>query len=166
MLAGGCDPVDLTAMPSGFSLPPGTPPAVVTAIAWALAQLGTPYSYGGDCTNAHGGDPAHQAESSVTTHPLIATETVSSAVMRCWSSCMRVQSPGAPELLTGTGSAFSSMLGPYLPTSIKRQARMPAQPSRWRVLLYRRSHVALLLPLRSVRGYPGGALPPAHDRLR
>jgi hypothetical protein len=40
------------------------------------------------------------------------------------------------------------MPGPYLPTSIKRQARMPAQPSRWRVLLYCRSHVALLLPLR------------------
>ena len=64
MLAGGCDPVNLTAIPSGFTLPPGTPPAVVTAIAWAFAQLGTPYSYGGDCTNAHGGDLAHQCDCS------------------------------------------------------------------------------------------------------
>jgi cell wall-associated NlpC family hydrolase len=64
VLAAGCDPADTAALPSDFSLPPGTPPAVVTAIAWALAQLGTPYSFGGDCTNPHGTDPAHQCDCS------------------------------------------------------------------------------------------------------
>jgi hypothetical protein len=44
------------ALPPGFTLPPGTPAPVVTAIGWALAQLGTPYSFGGDCTAAHSGD--------------------------------------------------------------------------------------------------------------
>jgi len=52
------------ALPSGFTLPPDTPPAVVTAIGWALAQLGTPYHFGGDCTAAHSGDPAHQCDCS------------------------------------------------------------------------------------------------------
>jgi hypothetical protein len=60
----GCDPSALQAVPSGFTLPPATPPAVVTAIVWAFGQLGTPYSFGGDCTNPHGGDPAHQCDCS------------------------------------------------------------------------------------------------------
>jgi cell wall-associated NlpC family hydrolase len=51
-------------LPDGFTFPPGTPPTVVTALNWALAQLGTPYSFGGDCTDAHGGNPAHQCDCS------------------------------------------------------------------------------------------------------
>jgi cell wall-associated NlpC family hydrolase len=51
-------------LPPGFTLPPGTPPAVVTAIAWVLQQLGTPYSFGGDCTDAHSGNRAHQCDCS------------------------------------------------------------------------------------------------------
>jgi cell wall-associated NlpC family hydrolase len=54
----------LQALPSGFALPPDTLPAVVTAIAWALGQLGTPYHLDGDCTAAHSGDPAHQCDCS------------------------------------------------------------------------------------------------------
>jgi cell wall-associated NlpC family hydrolase len=34
-------------LPSNFALPPGTPAQVVTAIDYALAQLGKPYVYGG-----------------------------------------------------------------------------------------------------------------------
>jgi cell wall-associated NlpC family hydrolase len=52
------------ALPAGFTLPSGTPPAVRAAIGWALAQLGTPYSYGGDCTDPHGPDPAHHCDCS------------------------------------------------------------------------------------------------------
>lgn len=59
----GCA-TDLGAVPSGFTLPPDAPPAVVAAIVWAFGQLGTPYAFGGDCTNAHGGDPAHQCDCS------------------------------------------------------------------------------------------------------
>lgn len=36
-----------THLPKGFTLPVGTPPAVVTAIAYAVAQLGKPYIWGG-----------------------------------------------------------------------------------------------------------------------
>jgi cell wall-associated NlpC family hydrolase len=63
-LAAACDPADLQAVPSGFTLPPDTPPAATAAILWAFAQLGTPYAFGGDCTAAHSGDPAHQCDCS------------------------------------------------------------------------------------------------------
>jgi cell wall-associated NlpC family hydrolase len=58
---GGGGPV---ALPSGFSLPPGTSPAAATAIMWALGELGTPYSFGGDCTAPRSGQPAHQCDCS------------------------------------------------------------------------------------------------------
>jgi hypothetical protein len=50
--------------PPGYQLPPHTPATVVTAIGWALQQLGTPYSFGGDCTDPHAGNPAHQCDCS------------------------------------------------------------------------------------------------------
>lgn len=66
-LLGGGDgmPPDVASgLPAGFALPVDTPLRVRTAIAWALGQLGTPYSYGGDCTDAHSGNPAHQCDCS------------------------------------------------------------------------------------------------------
>ncbi|WP_243420626.1 C40 family peptidase [Micromonospora globispora] len=51
-------------LPSGFTLPPGTPLPVVTAIGWALAQLGTPYTFGGDCTAPRSGIARHQCDCS------------------------------------------------------------------------------------------------------
>ncbi|WP_319461457.1 C40 family peptidase [Micromonospora sp. RTP1Z1] len=51
-------------LPPGFSLPPGTPLPVVTAIGWALAQLGSPYTFGGDCTAPHSGIPLRQCDCS------------------------------------------------------------------------------------------------------
>ena len=40
-------PTGIPHLPKGFTLPPGTPGAVVTAISYAAAQLGKPYIYGG-----------------------------------------------------------------------------------------------------------------------
>ncbi|MET7752364.1 C40 family peptidase [Micromonospora sp. NPDC005367] len=51
-------------LPDGFALPLGTPPQVQTAIGWALGQLGTPYTFGGDCTAPHSGIPARQCDCS------------------------------------------------------------------------------------------------------
>ncbi len=49
--AGACDPAAAGAygagLPVTFALPPGTPPAVATAIRYALAQVGKPYVWGG-----------------------------------------------------------------------------------------------------------------------
>ncbi|WP_158079134.1 NlpC/P60 family protein [Actinomadura sp. CNU-125] len=38
-------------LPAGFRLPAGTPHQVRVAVAWALRQRGTPYVYGGSCTD-------------------------------------------------------------------------------------------------------------------
>ncbi|MER7457340.1 C40 family peptidase [Micromonospora sp. NPDC126480] len=54
----------LAALPDGFTLPIGTPPQVTTAIFWALGQLGTPYHFGGSCTDPHSGDPDKQCDCS------------------------------------------------------------------------------------------------------
>jgi cell wall-associated NlpC family hydrolase len=50
--SGGCTNADATsriatALPAGYSLPAGTPSPVITAIQYALAQLGKPYVWGG-----------------------------------------------------------------------------------------------------------------------
>ena len=52
------------ALPAGFTLPPDTPLSVMIAIWWALQQLGTPYTFGGDCTDPHSGNPAKQCDCS------------------------------------------------------------------------------------------------------
>ncbi len=51
-------------LPPGFALPADTPAAARAAVSWALAQLGTPYSYGGSCSNSHDGNPADQCDCS------------------------------------------------------------------------------------------------------
>jgi len=44
-------------LPAGFSLSPDAPYSVGVAVWWALGQLGTPYHFGGDCTDPHAGTP-------------------------------------------------------------------------------------------------------------
>ncbi|WP_280671714.1 MULTISPECIES: C40 family peptidase [unclassified Kitasatospora] len=70
--AGGCTTPDQAAagtippgtLPAGYTIPQDTPVAVHTAIQWALGQLGTPYQWGGQCTNPHGSDPAGRCDCS------------------------------------------------------------------------------------------------------
>jgi len=54
----------LANLPDGFELPANTPPAVTTAIFWAANQLGTPYHFGGSCTDPHSGAPNKQCDCS------------------------------------------------------------------------------------------------------
>ncbi|MEU0447524.1 C40 family peptidase [Streptomyces tendae] len=42
------------ALPAEYTIPATAPPKVQTAIRWALGQLGTPYQWGGSCTDSHG----------------------------------------------------------------------------------------------------------------
>jgi cell wall-associated NlpC family hydrolase len=67
--SGGCNGGDGMSsaseqLPADFALPPDTPPSVAVAIWWALGQLGTPYTFGGDCTDPWSGDPAKQCDCS------------------------------------------------------------------------------------------------------
>ncbi|MFE7213808.1 C40 family peptidase [Streptomyces sp. NPDC057611] len=52
------------AVPAGYKIPADAPPNVQTAIRWALGQLGTPYQWGGDCTDSHGPDPMGRCDCS------------------------------------------------------------------------------------------------------
>ncbi|MGW2795970.1 C40 family peptidase [Streptomyces sp. NPDC001269] len=52
------------AVPAGYKIPADAPPKVQTAIRWALGQLGTPYQWGGSCTNSHGPDPMGRCDCS------------------------------------------------------------------------------------------------------
>ncbi len=51
-------------LPAGYSIPTDAPPQVQTAIRWALGQLGTPYQWGGGCTDPHGSDPMGRCDCS------------------------------------------------------------------------------------------------------
>lgn len=61
---GGAPGPGSVSLPPGFALPADTPAPVAAAVAWALAQLGTPYTFGGDCTDPHGPDPARHCDCS------------------------------------------------------------------------------------------------------
>ncbi|MEY9846390.1 cell wall-associated NlpC family hydrolase [Streptacidiphilus sp. BW17] len=52
------------AAPAGYAIPASSPPQVQTAIRWAMGQLGTPYQWGGSCTNSHGVDPMGRCDCS------------------------------------------------------------------------------------------------------
>lgn len=52
------------ALPTGYQIPASTSPAARTAIQWALNQLGTPYQWGGSCTNPHGPNPRDRCDCS------------------------------------------------------------------------------------------------------
>jgi len=51
-------------LPADFTLPADTPLPVAIAIWWALQQLGTPYHFGGSCTDPHSGNPSKQCDCS------------------------------------------------------------------------------------------------------
>jgi cell wall-associated NlpC family hydrolase len=58
-------PDDVSAeLPAGYTFPAGTPAAVQVAISWAAAQLGTPYQWGGTCTNPHGASASGRCDCS------------------------------------------------------------------------------------------------------
>lgn len=48
------DSIPAGALPDGYQIPISAPLTVRNAIRWALGQLGTPYQWGGSCTNPHG----------------------------------------------------------------------------------------------------------------
>ncbi|MGX1025401.1 cell wall-associated NlpC family hydrolase [Streptomyces ambofaciens] len=51
-------------LPDGYQVPATAKPAAQAAIQWALQQLGTPYQWGGSCTDPHGDDPSGRCDCS------------------------------------------------------------------------------------------------------
>ncbi|MFJ8856112.1 C40 family peptidase [Streptomyces sp. NPDC102437] len=52
------------ALPKGYQIPLTAPVQARNAIRWALAQLGTPYQWGGTCTDPHGSNPRDRCDCS------------------------------------------------------------------------------------------------------
>ncbi|MFF8866002.1 C40 family peptidase [Streptomyces sp. NPDC015139] len=57
-------PIPAGSVPKGYKIPAGAPKSVRTAIRWGLGQLGTPYQWGGACTDPHGQDPMGRCDCS------------------------------------------------------------------------------------------------------
>ncbi|OEJ21540.1 hypothetical protein AS594_39055 [Streptomyces agglomeratus] len=51
-------------LPEGYQIPVTAPMPARNAIRWALGQLGTPYQWGGTCTNPHSGNPRDRCDCS------------------------------------------------------------------------------------------------------
>ena len=120
----------ITSLPPGFTLPMGTPPAARAAVEWALAQLGTPYSYGGDCTASHSGNPARQCDCSSLTQmawtspappPSSPTSGPPSPARRCYGPATSRSSPALtePPVHRGTWPCSS---GPECSSSLPTRA--------------------------------------------
>lgn len=57
-------PIPKGSVPDGYEIPASAPKPVRRAIRWGLGQLGTPYQWGGSCTDAHGKDPMGRCDCS------------------------------------------------------------------------------------------------------
>jgi cell wall-associated NlpC family hydrolase len=57
-------PIPPGTVPAGYTIPADAPAAVKSAILWAMHQLGTPYQWGGSCTDSHGPDPMGRCDCS------------------------------------------------------------------------------------------------------
>ncbi|MCZ1020352.1 C40 family peptidase [Streptomyces albulus] len=71
--AGGCGtggdgsgfgPIPAGSVPKGYKIPADAPKSVRTAVRWGLGQLGTPYQWGGNCTDPRGQDPMGRCDCS------------------------------------------------------------------------------------------------------
>ncbi|MEU6015075.1 C40 family peptidase [Streptomyces sp. NPDC047515] len=57
-------PIPAGSVPKDYKIPADAPKSVRTAIRWGLGQLGTPYQWGGACTDPHGQDPVGRCDCS------------------------------------------------------------------------------------------------------
>ncbi|WP_031008865.1 C40 family peptidase [Streptomyces sp. NRRL F-5727] len=57
-------PIPEGTVPKGYTIPADADPRAKTALDWAMHQLGTPYQWGGSCTDAHGQDPLKRCDCS------------------------------------------------------------------------------------------------------
>lgn len=57
-------PIPAGSVPKGYKIPADAPKSVGTAIRWGLGQLGTPYQWGGECSDPHGQDPIGRCDCS------------------------------------------------------------------------------------------------------
>lgn len=60
----GFGPIPPGSLPKGYKIPAEAPKSVQKAIRWGLGALGTPYQWGGECSDPHGQDPMGRCDCS------------------------------------------------------------------------------------------------------
>ncbi|MFF3372075.1 C40 family peptidase [Streptomyces sp. NPDC002680] len=136
-------------VPKGYSIPKDADPRARRAIAWAMAQLGTMYQWGGTCTAPHGPDPMGRCDCSSLTQQAYAhagihlTRTTYTQINQG-----RAVSPEAlktGDLLFSQGSASRpEHVGLYMGSGLVIEAPRTGKPVRitplkdWTVLAARR----------------------------
>ncbi|MFI6289349.1 C40 family peptidase [Streptomyces sp. NPDC051018] len=63
-------------VPAGYEIPKDADPRVQKAIRWAMGQLGTPYQWGGTCTDPRGPDPMGRCDCSSLTQQAYAAADI------------------------------------------------------------------------------------------
>nr|WP_202488717.1 C40 family peptidase [Streptomyces sp. SID5473] len=73
---GGFGPIPPGTVPAGYEIPEDADPRAQKAIRWAMSQLGTPYQWGGYCTDPRGPDPMGRCDCSSLTQQAYAAAGV------------------------------------------------------------------------------------------
>ncbi|MFE7117597.1 C40 family peptidase [Streptomyces sp. NPDC057654] len=136
-------------VPKGYQIPQNAAPKAHTALAWAMRQLGTPYQWGGSCTDAHGPDPMSRCDCSSLMQQAYAhagvhlTRTTYTQVAEGRPVSPRHAQPG--DLLFARGTAARpEHVGMYMGEGLVIEAPRTSKPVRitplkdWTVLAARR----------------------------
>ena len=102
------------ALPPGYALPAGTPVAVATAITWGLGQLGTPYQWGGTCTDPHGPVAAKRCDCSSLVQQAYRAAGIKLSRTTTYQIHEGVAVPGPDQLLPGDLIFLPGHVGMYL----------------------------------------------------
>ncbi|WP_327743320.1 C40 family peptidase [Streptomyces europaeiscabiei] len=136
-------------VPKGYSIPKDADPKARKAIAWAMAQLGTMYQWGGTCTAPHGPDPMGRCDCSSLTQQAYAhagiqlTRTTYTQINEGNAVSPKSLKPG--DLIFSRGSAARpEHVGMYIGSGLAIEAPRTGKPVRitpladWDILAARR----------------------------
>ncbi|MFF0740574.1 C40 family peptidase [Streptomyces sp. NPDC004111] len=137
------------AVPKGYAIPQDAAPRARTALTWAMGQLGTPYQWGGSCTNAHGPDPMGRCDCSSLMQQAYAraditlTRTTYTQVAEGTPVAPAAMKPGDLIFSRGT-AARPEHVGMYMGAGLVIEAPRTSKPVRitpvkdWTILAVRR----------------------------
>jgi len=136
-------------IPKGYSIPKDADPTARQAIAWAMAQLGTMYQWGGTCTAPHGPDPMGRCDCSSLTQQaykhagIQLTRTTYTQISEGKAVSVKALKPG--DLIFSRGSAARpEHVGMYIGSGLAIEAPRTGKPVRitpladWDILAARR----------------------------
>ncbi|MGW6454375.1 C40 family peptidase [Streptomyces sp. NPDC055078] len=145
----GFGPIPDGAVPEGYEIPKDADPKARRAITWAMGQLGTPYQWGGTCTDPRGPDPMGRCDCSSLTQQayraaaVTLTRTTYTQVKEGKAVSPKAMRPGDLIFSRGT-AAVPEHVGLYLGSGLVINAPRTGTNVRveaikdWRILAVRR----------------------------